>query len=215
MKKIENKKMDNRADGRSEDLKKIENKKVDIRTGGRSENLGRQSIIQALLKEEVLLLIRPKSGRAKASPSPLIPKELNIQWLPNEVLLKIFSYLSLKEMITVLSKVCKRFQELTRNEQLWTRINLSEKSVDFKFVEYALNHGAQYLSLHRTRLHWQVPSHFRKQSKLKYLDMRHRAEGSELELGNVHSPNPDPSKIISYIFKYCTKCPCVTLFFVL
>ena len=90
-------------------------------------------------------------------------------------------------MITVLSKVCKRFQELTRNEQLWTRINLSEKRVDFKFVEYAVNHGAQYLSLHRTQLHWQVPSSFRRQSKLKYLDMRHRAEGSELELGNVHT----------------------------
>ena len=70
------------------------------REGGRSENLGRQSIIQALLREEVLGLIRPKSARANASPSPLIPKELNIQWLPNEVLLKIFSYLSLKEMIT-------------------------------------------------------------------------------------------------------------------
>ena len=176
---------------------KIENKKMDIRAGGRSENLGRQSIIDAILREEVLLLIRPKSARANASPSPLIPKELNIQWLPNEVLIKIFSYLSLKEMITVLSKVCKRFQELTRNEQLWTRINLSEKRVDFKFVEYAVNHGAQYLSLHRTQLHWQVTSSFRRQSKLKYLDMRHRAEGSELELGNVH-----PSKIISYFMLF-------------
>ena len=39
----------------------------------------------------------------------------------------------------------------------------------------------------------------RKRSKLKYLDMRHRAEGSELELGNAHTPNPDPSKIISYL----------------
>ena len=69
---------------------KIENKKMDIRAGGRSENLGRQSIIEAILREEVLLLIRPKSARENASPSPLIPKELNIQWLPNEVLLKIF-----------------------------------------------------------------------------------------------------------------------------
>ena len=74
---------------------KIENKKMEISAGGRSENMGRQSIIQALLKEEVLLLIqdpsiRPKSARANSSPSPLIPKELNIQWLPNEVLLKIF-----------------------------------------------------------------------------------------------------------------------------
>ena len=83
---------------------------MENRAGGRSENLGREATIQALLKEEVLLLIRPKSVRSNASPSPLIPKELNIQWLPNEVLLKIFSYLSLKEMITVLSKVCKRFQ---------------------------------------------------------------------------------------------------------
>ena len=73
---------------------------ITIRAGGRSENLGRQSIIEAILREEVLLLIRPKSARENASPSPLIPKELNIQWLPNEVLLKIFSYLSLKEMIT-------------------------------------------------------------------------------------------------------------------
>ena len=89
---------------------KIKNKKMENRAGGRSENLGREATIQALLKEEVLLLIRPKSVRSNASPSPLIPKELNIQWLPNEVLLKIFSYLSLKEMITVLSKVCKRFQ---------------------------------------------------------------------------------------------------------
>ena len=79
---------------------KIKNKKMENRAGGRSENLGREATIQALLKEEVLLLIRPKSVRSNASPSPLIPKELNIQWLPNEVLLKIFSYLSLKEMIT-------------------------------------------------------------------------------------------------------------------
>ena len=87
-------------------MKKIENKKMD-RASGRSENLGREATIQALLKEEVLLLIRPKSVRSNASPSPLIPKELNIQWLPNEVLLKIFSYLSLKEMITGITRFPK------------------------------------------------------------------------------------------------------------
>ena len=50
---------------------KIKNKKMENRAGGRSENLGREATIQALLKEEVLLLIRPKSGALLRRPCSL------------------------------------------------------------------------------------------------------------------------------------------------
>ena len=107
----------------------------------------------------------------------------NIEVLPNEILIKIFSYLSIRELIKVCAKVCKRFQELTHNEELWMRINLSEKNVDFDFIEYALDHGTKYLGLQRAQLCWPDSSNFQNWNKLKYLDLSHRAEGSELEIG--------------------------------
>ena len=83
-------------------------------------------------------------------------KRPSIHKLPNEILIKIFSYLSLKELLKVCAKVCRRFEQLTENEELWERINLSEKSVDFRFVEYAIAHGTKYLSLNSTKLLWKV-----------------------------------------------------------
>ena len=83
-------------------------------------------------------------------------KRPSIHKLPNEILIKILSYLSLKELLKVCAKVCRRFEQLTENEELWERINLSEKSVDFRFVEYAIAHGTKYLSLNSTKLLWKV-----------------------------------------------------------
>ena len=114
---------------------------MDNRAGGRSENLGRQSMIQSLLKEEVLLLIRPKSARANALPSPLIPKELNIQWLPNEVLLKIFrckifgfffsrslktreKYISFTQFVYFFGEVCLLFNLLMTKFTIMSKKNI-------------------------------------------------------------------------------------------
>ena len=103
---------------------------------------------RAVKAKEFALFLKAKEEMPNKRPS--------IHKLPNEVLIKIFSYLSLKELLKVCAKVCRRFQQLTQNEELWTRINLSEKSVDFQFIVYAITHGTKYLSLNSTKLLWKV-----------------------------------------------------------
>ena len=95
--------------------------------------------------------------------------------VPNEIIVKIFSYLSHRELIGC-AKVSKRFEELTKNEELWKRINWTEKSVNFEGMEYALACGTKYLKLHKSQIRYLAMTHFETKSKLKYLDLRQKTE---------------------------------------
>ena len=95
--------------------------------------------------------------------------------VPNEIIVKIFSYLSHRELIGC-AKVSKRFEGLTKNEELWKTINWTEKSVNFEGIKYALACGTKYLKLHKAQIRYLAMTNFRTKSKLKYLDLRQKTE---------------------------------------
>ncbi len=67
--------------------------------------------------------------------------ETTIHFLPDQVLLQIFLYLKLRELITV-SAVCKRWHRLCYDSRLWVNLDLSQdmqiRKVNNKSVKYIL-----------------------------------------------------------------------------
>ena len=79
----------------------------------------------------------PKSSKIQAK---------DIHDLPDEVLLKIFAKLTLKNLIWT-SQVSKRIRRICYDKSLWQKINLFKKSVPTEFIEQLLENGCCYLSL--------------------------------------------------------------------
>ena len=69
--------------------------------------------------------------------------------MPNEIVLQIFKHLKFHE-IAASSQVCKRWKLLTEDQSLWQKVDCWK--VPTKFIEKALRHGCQYLSLWRTQI---------------------------------------------------------------
>ena len=65
--------------------------------------------------------------------------------LPDEVILKIFKYLEMKELIKC--QVSKRLRAIVNDESLWLKLNLFERKIPYDFIEKAAVNGCQYLSL--------------------------------------------------------------------
>merc|ERR1711962_90045 len=96
-----------------------------------------------------------------------------IEKLPNEVLLNIFKLLNIKDLYSCAS-VSQRFRQIAYEEQLWSTLNLSDKTIPIAFVEQILIHGTKYLSLAGTRLYGDkldVSNSYHFQYNLKYLDL--------------------------------------------
>ena len=72
------------------------------------------------------------------------PKTLNE--LPEEVLMKIYAYLSIKNLVRC-SGVSKRIRRVCLDESLWQKINLYGKIVPSEFIEQILANGCKYLNL--------------------------------------------------------------------
>ena len=89
--------------------------------------------------------------------------------LPDEVLLKILSYLDIKGLLRC-SHVCRRIRSISHDESLWQKINLCEKIVPTEFLEFVLNNGCKYLSLKGATLTGNLILMI-KNSQLKYLDL--------------------------------------------
>ena len=93
----------------------------------------------------------------------------NLDELPEEILLKIFTYLNVKDICRC-AKVCKRFGKLSHDESIWRKINLCwNKKIPSKFVQHVIDRGCKYLSLRCARISGNL--NFRNSvSQLKYLD---------------------------------------------
>ncbi|XP_053151264.1 S-phase kinase-associated protein 2 isoform X2 [Hemicordylus capensis] len=89
--------------------------------------------------QELLMCVGPPPKRQKVKDKefviarrPRLPREVatGISWdtLPDELLLGIFSYLSLTELLKV-SQVCQRWHRLSIDESLWQTLDLSNKSL--------------------------------------------------------------------------------------
>ena len=102
--------------------------------------------------------------------------ELEIEAMPDEILLKIFKLLHLFNLGKT-AQVSKRWQRLSQDESLWSKINLMSCAIESEFIEKCLKNGCKYLNLNGSHLfdRIDVPSG----TKLKYL----RVSGNYLEAG--------------------------------
>ena len=66
--------------------------------------------------------------------------------LPNEIILKVLSYLEVKELLCC-SQTSKRIRAVCRDETLYQKIDLNGKKVQTRFLEKIINKGCKDLNL--------------------------------------------------------------------
>ena len=88
--------------------------------------------------------------------------------LPDEVILNMLSYLSMKEILNC-GQVSKRIRAISHDEALWRKVNLQGLKVSTEFLEMILNNGCKHLSLKQTELVGNLC--LSNKSQLKYLDL--------------------------------------------
>ena len=89
--------------------------------------------------------------------------------VPDEVLLKICGYLSIKNVVRC-SGVSKRVRRVCHDKSLWEKINLYGKEVPSEFIEQILANGCTYLNLHCAQIKGTL-SLPKKNYQLKYLNL--------------------------------------------
>ena len=97
---------------------------------------------------------------------------LSLDDLPDEVILRVFSNLDIKDIIRC-GHVSQRIRAISQDESLWLKINLySNDLIPTEFLEYVLNNGCKYLGLAYAQI-WSDGGDSLKfnASKLKYLDL--------------------------------------------
>ena len=94
---------------------------------------------------------------------------LLLEDLPDELVLKSLSYLEIPDLIRC-GQVSKRIRAISQDESLWQKINLYMKRIQTGFLQYIINNGCQYLSLHNAILEGERLN-LNIKSKLKYLDL--------------------------------------------
>ena len=90
--------------------------------------------------------------------------------LPDEVILKVFSYLENNTDRIRSGHVSQRLRAISSDESLWQKMNLSEKNVPTSFLQFVLERGCKYLSLHSTKLNGSL--NLTKPTKLEYLNIK-------------------------------------------
>ena len=127
-----------------------------------------------LLQEELTNLnkIYPSMDSKDLTTSPQTFSTLSLNDVPDEVILRVFSNLEIKDFIRC-GQVSKRIRAISQDQSLWLKINLYEnKSVATGFLEYVLNNGCKYLGLGFTQI-GQIDGESLKcnSSQLKCLDL--------------------------------------------
>ena len=93
----------------------------------------------------------------------------NLEDLPDEVILKVLSYLDTANLIRS-GHVSQRLRAISSDESLWQKMNLFEKNVPTSFLQFVLKRGCKYLSLHSTKLNGSL--NLTKPTKLEYLNIK-------------------------------------------
>ena len=76
---------------------------------------------------------------------------LQMEDLPNEIILKIFKNLDVKDLLRC-GQMSKRVRAISMDESLWEKINLLFKKVPIGFLGLAIRNGCKYLSLFGAKL---------------------------------------------------------------
>ena len=112
---------------------------------------------------------------------------LELEHLPNELLLKILSYLSIKSIISC-GLICKRIRFISHDVSLWQKINLYQKTVPTKFLKFVMKNGCKYLSLSCAKL--KENSTLQRKSEIRFLkDLRLNINRCQSYISQVHTLN--------------------------
>ena len=94
--------------------------------------------------------------------------EFPLEDLPDEIILKIFSFLDKKDL-NLASLVSKRTYNISQDCSLWLTINFYNKKLSTSLLERVLNNGCKYLSLQHAKLEGNL--RLKKSTSLKCLDI--------------------------------------------
>ena len=92
----------------------------------------------------------------------------NFEGLPDEIILEIFSLLDIKGVLRC-GQVSKRLRNISNDQCLWSKLNLSGRQVPYGFIEKAVQNGFEYLNLCSSWVHGGKKAE--EPWKLKYLQM--------------------------------------------
>ena len=107
-----------------------------------------------------------KSERSKES---LQSVTFKLECLPDEVILKVFSYLENMADRIHCGHVSQRPRAISSDKSLWQKMNLFIKIVPTSFLQFVLERGCKFLSLQQTSLKGSL--NLTKPTKLKYLNL--------------------------------------------
>ena len=93
---------------------------------------------------------------------------LQLENLPDEVLLKIFQFLKISEILKF-GQVSTRIRAISNDESLWLNLNFRGANIPYELVEKAVENGCKYLSLANASLYGGENSKL--PLNLKYLEM--------------------------------------------
>ena len=123
---------------------------------------------------------------------------LQLEDLSNELIVKVFSYLEIKELIRC-GQLSKRIRIISHDQSLWQKMNLScdpwEKctnKVPAEFLHMVLNNGCKYLSLNRELIKGDLK--LIEESSLIYLKLV-----TIIQYSIIPDPNPDPNLPKNYL----------------
>ena len=91
----------------------------------------------------------------------------NLEGLPDEILLEIFSLLDIKGVLQC-GQVSQRLRAIANDQSLWPKLNLFGRHVPYGFIEKAIQNGCEYLNLCFSSVHGGKKSEV--PWKLKYLE---------------------------------------------
>ena len=111
----------------------------------------------------------PNSRKPFRLDSPKVLK-WDIELLPNEILMNIFSHLSIKELLKC-AQVSKKFRQISHDGSFWKCVNLYNQRVSCQFVAQILQLGTEYLNLYGAILLDDGDTDILPKSNLKYLNL--------------------------------------------
>ena len=112
---------------------------------------------------------RPQKKRLKLDNSPKVLRR-DIELLPNEILLNIFSNLSIKELLKC-AQVSEKFRQISHDGRFWKCVNLYNQRVSCQFVAQLLHLGTEYLNLLGTTVLNDGDAVISRKNNLKYLNL--------------------------------------------
>ena len=115
---------------------------------------------------------RSKQKRCKSFRLDNSPKVLrrDIELLPKEILVNIFSHLSIKELLKC-AQVSKKFRQISHDKSFWKCVNLSNQKVSCEFIGQILKLGTEYLNLECATLLEDSDAVIPRKNNLKYLNL--------------------------------------------